>query len=514
MMIVGALMAAAMGMILFLGRNEEIEESLVKSSFERIFLQGAAYLYRTINCDGNKIIAIYKKISKKKGVFQKEQVLVDLHTLEPVKSLDDIARQYYLKKISYVIMIFLGGGVLLVCIGVSEYMNSSIVEGAYIERYAQGNGERYLTLEAKIGEEQKEELELTVEEQKYSDTELEQFAKKLVPELESIILGENSSPDVVNKNLCFVNHVEGYPFLLKYEVERMDYIDEKGRLLDAPEGETNLDAIETWNKALREGIVTTITVTMQYEEYQKTYSFSIRVIEKEKTKQEVLAFKLKYLLQKAEFESRTKDRLLLPTNLEGESIQWGEQKSKTSLLFFTMLLFAVSALYVLKDNELHKEVLKRETQMMIDYPEIVSKITLLTGAGLTVRNCFYRIAKEYQNRRVQGYEKHYAYEEILLAVYEMESGISEVQAYENYGKRCRLQQYIKLSALLVQNLKKSSAGIFAALREEATESFDIRKSMAKKSGEEAGTKMLVPMVFMLGVVMVIIFYPAMASFAS
>jgi len=42
--------------------------------------------------------------------------------------------------------------------------------------------------------------------------------------------------------------------------------------------------------------------------------------------------------------------------------------------------------------------------------------------------------------------------------------------------------------------------------------FELRKNLAKKLGEEAGTKLLLPLFMMLGVVMVMIVVPAFLSF--
>ena len=74
-------------------------------------------------------------------------------------------------------------------------------------------------------------------------------------------------------------------------------------------------------------------------------------------------------------------------------------------------------------------------------------------------------------------------------------------------------QYMKFSNLLVQNLKKGSNGILEALRQEAKKAFEDRINMARKLGEEAGTKLLLPMMLMLGIVMVLIIIPAYFSFS-
>ena len=51
------------------------------------------------------------------------------------------------------------------------------------------------------------------------------------------------------------------------------------------------------------------------------------------------------------------------------------------------------------------------------------------------------------------------YEEMGVALREMNSGISEVEAYERFGKRCGVLEYIKFGALLTQNLRKGSRSL-------------------------------------------------------
>ena len=67
---------------------------------------------------------------------------------------------------------------------------------------------------------------------------------------------------------------------------------------------------------------------------------------------------------------------------------------------------------------------------------------------------------------------------------------------------------MKLAALLNQNLKRGTGTLFLRLEEEALQSSQERIQNGKKLGEEAGTKLLIPMVLMLGVVMLMIMIPA------
>ena len=83
-------------------------------------------------------------------------------------------------------------------------------------------------------------------------------------------------------------------------------------------------------------------------------------------------------------------------------------------------------------------------------------------------------------------------------------GTSEVIAYERFGRRVKLLPYLRFSSLIAQNVKKGSGELLNQLEE--------RKELAKRLGEEAATKLLIPMVLMLLIVLSIIMVPGMLSF--
>jgi len=163
-----------------------------------------------------------------------------------------------------------------------------------------------------------------------------------------------------------------------------------------------------------------------------------------------------------------------------------------------------------KETERKKE---RNRMLMCDYPEMVNKLSLLLGAGMTVSSAWERIIKLYEKQKTDGVLKERpTYEEMIFTYREIGEGVGERTAYERFGERCALRPYRKLSSLIVQNLRKGSRGLTELMEAEADEAFELRKNNAKKLGEEAGTKLLAPMLLMLGIVMVIIMVPAFLSF--
>ena len=86
-----------------------------------------------------------------------------------------------------------------------------------------------------------------------------------------------------------------------------------------------------------------------------------------------------------------------------------------------------------------------------------------------------------------------------------------MECYERFARRCDLIPYMKMGALLSQNLKKGAKGTSEMLRMEAVQALEDRKSRARQLGEEAGTKLLIPMLLMLIIVITIVVVPAFLS---
>lgn len=150
------------------------------------------------------------------------------------------------------------------------------------------------------------------------------------------------------------------------------------------------------------------------------------------------------------------------------------------MLFATPLLAIV--IYFGKDRDLKKQVVDRNEQLKRDYPEIVSSLALLIGAGMTVPNAWQRVAKDYRTKKQETGRKRYAYEEMLLTIYEMESGVVQTKAYERFGRRCRVQSYNRLATMLSQNVRKGATNLAVLLREEAA--YALRKENILRGGLE------------------------------
>ena len=209
-------------------------------------------------------------------------------------------------------------------------------------------------------------------------------------------------------------------------------------------------------------------------------------------------------------ERNDPDYYYLPKKWNGKRLEWTSPADHTGTLIAALSLFASAVVLVRKSREEQEQKRKREEELLREYPGLVMKFTLLVQAGMTVRKAFQKIALDYKKKRKR--DKKEAYEEILVTCYEMESGVSEMEAYRRFGERCGQMKYKTFSTLLIQNLQRGSRRLSEMLETESLEAWEERKRKARISGEIASTKLLVPMILMLLVVMALIMIPAFLSF--
>ena len=154
---------------------------------------------------------------------------------------------------------------------------------------------------------------------------------------------------------------------------------------------------------------------------------------------------------------------------------------------------------------------KRSQELFLEYPVFVHKVVLLLETGMTPKAVWSRIISDYNKTIEEGGPRKYVYEEMIMAANEMKYGVTETAAYENFGRRCGLSQYLRFSSILIQSVKTGARGMGRMLSDAKDEAVIMRQESAKRLGEEAGTKLLFPMIILLGVVMFIVMIPAFMS---
>lgn len=366
--------------------------------------------------------------------------------------------------------------------------------------YGQGKITRMLKV-AIDGVEQKEALEITVNERQYTQAEMKEVFDRAIGKLEPLMLGKNKSLDQVRSDLNLITEIPGEPVTVSWELDRYDLMNIYGELnqektAGLSEGELiQIKAYLTYKEDESMGVLRTMTARV----------FPPRLSEEA----ENLA-KVERAIEQEEQSNRENASVPLPSEVEGKRVEIRNPGKARGWFVLALGPVICILLMILERENEQKAEEEKARQMMLDYPEIMNKLALLLGAGMTVKKAWQKIVQDYE-RQKEEQGNRYAYEEMSLTYREMQSGVTEAESYERFGKRCGLKAYQKLAALLVQNLRKGTKGLTELLGREAAQAFEERKASAKRQGEVAGTRLLAPMFLMLGMVLVLVIVPAFLS---
>lgn len=381
-------------------------------------------------------------------------------------------------------------GVAVVIVGITAL--ASVPQKMQTLDAPEKGGSKTYSLEASYHGE-KIPLEITLSGKAYTEAEKRDILVKAEARLMEILPGANSSFMHITEDMNFPSKVGGL-VQVTYQLDDYSCMNCFGELEEGiPEGGKDLNVV----------------ATLAFLDASIEKKIPIHIVPPEKSKIQVMEEQVKENLESQEVMD---GKIQLPGEYGGNKVEFYTSSKNPVLILFGLV--SVAVLYFYNDRVLRfkRQLERRTSQMQCDYSDIVSKLTLLIGAGLSTSSALSRIASDYREKTASGGAKRHAYEEVCITCNKLGLGVREEQAYTEFGRSCRSHCYLKLSSLLIQNMKKGNPGFFGILKNETTEAFMERKSAARCAGEVAGTKLLVPMGLQLMVVLVIIVVPAFMSF--
>lgn len=366
-------------------------------------------------------------------------------------------------------------------------------EREQIERKAPGKGsleKEYLVSAKELRKEYS--LHVSIEEEQYTAKQKKKLLDEAQKELDQKILGKNRDKEHICENLVLPEFLCEGAVSVTYYFSDYEIFHTDGTIRRLPE----------------EPVLVEVSAELECQEEIRLYGFYIQAVPRNKDSKEGIKDAIVQKLKEENEKSGT-GQFVLPREAEGIKLSWKEQRESRSVPVLVLTGIAAACMAASEKEKEKKRQREKELQMQMDYPEIVGKLALLLGAGMHMAMAWEKTAMAYQKKRKEQKQPiRYAYEEMTRAVYQMQEGIGEIQAYEEFGNSCGLAEYRKLSAMLVQNVRKGAKGMQHLLEEEGREAYEKRKARARTAGEEAGTKLLLPMGIMLVVVLVILMVPA------
>ena len=339
------------------------------------------------------------------------------------------------------------------------------------------------------GGEESGTLEVPVSERKLSFEEEQELVRQAEEEIDETIIGKNESADSVFLPLDTRSSYASSKVQAFWTFEPM-VVDAEGNIDFKDNDELLIEA----------------RADLVCGESEDRYISYIRAVKPGNETKSGFLFNLKSALKEADSEGG--DELSLPSAV-GESPVSFKRKPDFRGVAFAFIGIALIPVLILFDRKKDEKKKKAYNDALSkDYPVIASKLSLFIGAGIRPREAFKRISTSYEKNRRRGAPASVGFDEIERACRDMEKGVGEGDAYLSIAERTGHKDYRRLTLLLTENMKKGDRFLSAELSREEADAFEERKNRAIRLGEEASTKLVFPMILLLGSVMIMLLVPA------
>ncbi|MDO4779287.1 MAG: hypothetical protein Q4A42_07005 [Tissierellia bacterium] len=169
----------------------------------------------------------------------------------------------------------------------------------------------------------------------------------------------------------------------------------------------------------------------------------------------------------------------------------------SSIAILPIIIIALSILisYNITYN-MRVKINNRNDILMLEFPAMISKFTLLVSAGGTIRDSWEKIAITSEG---------YIYREMKIALDDMNNGVSEIEAIMSFAQRCELKEIKNFANLIMQTSKKGGTEFVNSLKFSVTESWNEKRNLIIRKAQTASQKLLVPSgLIFLGILIIVV----------
>ncbi len=327
-----------------------------------------------------------------------------------------------------------------------------------------------------------------------SDEEIDEMQDRLSRYLDLKVPGANPSLDEVMTDLKLFEEVEEFPVRLSWSSSDPALIQTDGKVQNAE---------------LRRKTQVTLCARVSYGKEFRLYERHVTVVPfRYEAAEEMLRKRLKDL-QAYESSTAYSREFMLPNELEGAEITPLKER-KVPPVFIGLFLAAALLIGARSSffSELHDKKKVRFLRAESDCKVFLSKLSLLLAAGLPLRGAWKKMTDDFGAFDGSGM----LHENMAVTCREFLNGNPENIAYERFGERMELTRYQRIAGVLSQAVTKGVSELPEILASEIKEAVADERERIKIRGEQASTKLLVPMTGLLVIVFAILMVPAFVSF--
>lgn len=206
-------------------------------------------------------------------------------------------------------------------------------------------------------------------------------------------------------------------------------------------------------------------------------------------------------------EDTSEDFVVLPDQLEnGERLVWKTIEDNDPVIYIAAMFLMMLLLYRGRFSRIRQEERKAKESIIKELPEFINKLVLLLNAGVVLNTAFLKIADDAgNNKRKQSY----FYRRIdSIAQLVNETNASFYQELHEFARHSGVKELMRISNIMMDNISKGD-DLSEKLRRENELLWFVRKQMAEEKARVAETKMTLPLMIMLVVLIMVSIAPAL-----
>lgn len=321
-------------------------------------------------------------------------------------------------------------------------------------------------------------------------SEKENSMRSLNERLIQYIKGENTDLEHVEFDLNLPEKEEKTGILIRWSSDNPDVLDEKGKI----------DSI-----AAKEGAKVILTAEAHLDDMTLQIPFEINIIPlKGHDHTKALEKRLNDALANKDVKGKTgfPDRLE-----EGISITWNGKRSDAFLVLAISMPLLLFFAYLFRYERPKKQKRDASESIRTDLPDFADKLILLLNAGLVTETAIKKIINDYEMYRKEKVRPLY---EGLREAEKRASGTNYplIKELRTFAKESEVKEFMSFTAILADNVDKGGS-LAEKLGNEAAFLWFARKKKAQEQGRLAETKLALPLMLQLLILVLITIAPIM-----
>lgn len=178
----------------------------------------------------------------------------------------------------------------------------------------------------------------------------------------------------------------------------------------------------------------------------------------------------------------------------------GSMTNDVAIAVLVMLVPVIIIVFV--RINIDSKLKEQHDEILMDYPNVLSKMALLINAGMPLREAWKSISESGSGK---------LYREMRNVSKSIDNGTSDIKAYEELADACKVNEIKKFVSIICQNVQKGSAELTHIMMELSVDAWTLKKNAAKAKGDAASGKLIIPVMISFIAIVAMIMVPIMAG---